>query len=202
MPFRWGWEKLKGWFIHLLRLDDSAHRIALGVAIGTFVSVTPTWGIQMLLVVGLAWLCRANKVAGVPMVWVTNPATNIPIYSFCYVIGRALVGGPGWQEIKQLIADASDSGLNWWEWGYWLHLIKCWLALMWHAAGPLWVGTCVVGAVAGVIMYVIMYYLIAFYRRRHARHLAAAGKQAPAEAPPDKPGGPATGGDEPGDKAP
>ena len=183
MPFRRGWEKLKGWFIHLLHLDDSAHRIALGVAIGTFVAATPTWGIQMILVVGLAWLCRANKVAGIPMVWVTNPATNVPIYSLCYVIGRALVGGPGWDEIKQAIAGASDSGLNWWEWGYWSQMIKCWLALMWDAAAPLWVGTCVVGAVAGAIMYVTMFYLITFYRRHHARHLTPTSGQTPTEAP-------------------
>lgn len=196
MPFRRGWEKLKGWFIHLLHLDDSAHRIALGVAIGTFVAVTPTWGIQMILVVGLAWLCRANKVAGVPMVWVTNPATNVPIYSFCYAIGRALVGGPGWDEVKHRMAELFDASLGWGP------LVRSWADLMWHAAAPLWVGTCVVGAVAGAIMYVIMYYLIAFHRRRHARHLAAAGKQAPAEAPPDKPGGPAAGRDDSGDKAP
>ena len=59
----------------------------------------------------------------------------------------------------------------------------------------------VVGAVAGVIMYVIMYYLITVYRRRHAKHWAA-GKQAPAQAPPDKPGEPAAGRDDSGDKAP
>jgi uncharacterized protein (DUF2062 family) len=136
------------------------------------------------------------------MVWVTNPATNIPIYSFCYIVGQSLVGGPGWDEVKHRIAGASDSGLNWWEWGYWWQMIKCLLALTWDGAAPLWVGTCVVGAVAGVIMYVMMYYLITVYRRRHARHWAAAGKQAPAEAPPYKPGGPAAGCDNSGDKAP
>jgi hypothetical protein len=195
LPFRRGWEKLKGWFIHLLHLDDSAHRIALGVAIGTFVAVTPTWGIQMILVVGLAWLCRANKVAGVPMVWVTNPATNVPIYSFCYAIGRALVGGPGLDEVKQALAAISDKDLTWEAHG------RNWLALMWHAAAPLWVGTCVVGAVAGAIMYVIMFYLITFYRRQHARHLAARGCQA-ATATPEDGAGAAAGGEGSGDNAP
>ena len=196
MPLRRGWEKLKGWFIHLLHLDDSAHRIALGVAIGAFVAMTPTWGIQMLLVVGLAWLCRANKVAGIPVVWITNPATNVPVYSFCYIVGRALVGGPGLDEVKRVFVEISDASLSWEA------LAKDWAALTWRAQPALWIGTCVVGAVAGAIMYMIMYYLITFYRRHHARHLAAARQQAPAGAPPDKPGGPAAGGDEPGDKAP
>jgi hypothetical protein len=195
LPFRRGWQKLKAWFVHLLHLDDSAHRIALGVAIGMFVAVTPTWGIQMILVVGLAWLCRANKVAGVPVVWVTNPATNVPIYSFCYAIGRALVGGPGLDEVKQAIAAISDKDLTWEALG------RGWLALMWHAAAPLWVGTCVVGAVAGAIMYVIMFHLIAFYRRHHARHLAAGSSQAATGTPEDKAGA-AAGGEGSGDKAP
>ena len=187
MPFRRGWERVKKWFVHLLHLDDSVHRIALGVAIGMFVAMTPTWGIQMLLVVGLAWLCRANKVAGIPVVWVTNPATNVPIYSFCYIVGRALVGGPGLEEVKQAFAQGFDGSLSWWE------LLKVWAALMWHAGAPLWVGTCAVGAVAGAIMYVITFYLITLYRRHHAQHPTAAGKQAPSEAPEDRTGGPAPG---------
>lgn len=164
MPLRKGWRKVREWFVHLLHLDDSAHRIALGVAIGTFVAVTPTWGIQMVLVVALAWLCRANKVAGLPMVWVTNPATNVPIYSFCYVIGQALVGGPGLEEVKQALAAAQNPDLTWGG------LFRLWGALMYHAALPLWVGTCIVGAVAGIILYGLMYYLITFYRRRHLHH--------------------------------
>lgn len=192
MPFRRGWAKVKKWIIHLLHLDDSAHRIALGVAIGMFVAVTPTWGIQMLLVVGLAWLCRANKVAGIPLVWVTNPATNVPIYSFCYIVGRALVGGPGLEEVKQALALISMGDLGWGA------LAKGWANLMWHAAAPLWVGTCVVGAVCGAITYVIMYCLITFYRRHHRPHLVE-DSRAPAAlptttgegaaAPPDNAGG-------------
>ena len=173
MPFRRGYQKVKDWFIHLLHLDDSAHRIALGVAIGTFVSVTPTWGIQMLLVVGIAWLLRANKVAGVPMVWLTNPLTNGPIYGFCYWVGWMIAGGPTpadfWERSKELL----EGG------GGWRDAITQALSLAYDIAVPLWVGTCLVGLVAGVIFYVIMYYLITIYRRRFPHHCPkpdAAGK--------------------------
>jgi hypothetical protein len=176
LPFRAGWKKVKAWFIHLLHMDDSPHAIALGVAIGAFVAATPTWGVQMLMVVGLAWLLRANKVAGIPVVWITNPFTNVPIYSFCYVVGHALVGGPSLGEVKEALVAVSDSNIGWATLG------QRWLGLMWHAAAPLWLGCVVVGLVAGAICYVILYYLIA-HHRRHGRHgLPAAGAR------PDAPG--------------
>jgi hypothetical protein len=170
VPIKRGWQKLKAGFIHLLHLDDSAHRIALGVAVGLFIAITPTWGIQMLLVVGLAWLVRANKVAGVPMVWLTNPATNVPIYSFCYVVGQALVGGPGLEEVKHAFVPHVDPALGLWD--KTVAVFHQWLALMWHAAVPLWVGCVVVGLAAGAISYGVMYYTITYYRRHHHPHRA------------------------------
>jgi hypothetical protein len=179
LPLRRGWNKVKGWFVGLLHLDDSPHRIALGVAVGVFIAVTPTWGVQMLLVVALAWLLGANKVAGIPMVWVTNPATNVPIYSFCYVIGQAVVGGPGVSEVREALARVSDPAVGWGELG------RQWLALMWHAALPLWVGTVAVGLAAGVVCYVIFYYGIRSYRRRYGHHLHRARAEG-AAAPPGR----------------
>jgi len=163
VPIRRGLKKLESWFVHLLHLDDSPHRIALGVAIGTFVAVTPTWGVQMVLVVALAWLLRANKVVGIPMVWVTNPLTNVPIYSFCYWIGQMLAGGPGLGEFMDRFGALFKGETGWWE------SLKASAVLAYDVAIPLWVGTVVVGLVAGVILYVVMYYLITVYRRRH-RH--------------------------------
>ena len=187
LPLRAAWQKVKDWAVHLLHLDDSPHRIALGVAIGTFVAVTPTWGIQMLLVVGIAWLMRANKVAGVPVVWVTNPATTVPIYSFCYLVGQWLVGGPGLAEIKHILAGPVNADLGWWE------LAQEWGKLMLLAAWPLWVGCVVVGLAAGAIAYVIVYYTIAAYRRHRTLHHAPppegqAGDGAAGAPPPDGPG--------------
>jgi hypothetical protein len=169
LPLRRGWQKLEGWFIHLLHLDDSAHRIALGVAIGIFVAFTPTWGIQMLLVVGISWLVRANKAAGVPVVWITNPATNVPVYSFCYVVGRAMVGGPSLGEFIDRFGVLMKGGDGW------SSALKDMAGLAWDIALPLWVGTCVIGLVAGVIVYVMLFYAITWYRRR-GHHPAAGGE--------------------------
>lgn len=168
MPFRRGWQKLRDWFVHLLHLDESAHRIAFGVAIGTFIALTPTMGIQMALTVLVATLLGANKVSGVPMAWITNPVTAVPVYSFNYLVGRALVGGPGLKEIEGAMAAAMDPSLGWGV------LARAWWSLMLRGAAPLWAGCALVGLVAGALAYGVMYYLITTYRRVHQRHLAKA----------------------------
>jgi uncharacterized protein (DUF2062 family) len=164
LPFRWGWKKLKAWFLHLLHLDDSAHRIALGVAVGMFVAMTPTWGIQMAMIVGISWLVRANKVSGIACAWVTNPLTTVPIYSFNYAVGQAIVGGPGLQDFRhrlELTLSMTES---------WGTMARAWWGLMLQVALPLWVGCVVVGLASGAVTYVAFYYLINFYRRhRHHR---------------------------------
>jgi uncharacterized protein (DUF2062 family) len=186
VPIRRAWEKIKVEFVHILHLDDSAHRIALGMAVGAFVAVTPTWGIQMLLVVGVAWLVRANKVAGIPMVWLTNPFTNVPIYSFCYIVGQAIAGGPGLEEVKHAFAPDVDPGLSLWARS--VATAQQWGELMLRAALPLWVGCVIVGLVAGVACYVGMYYILTWHRRRHPRNPAGnVAADAPAGAAPGDP---------------
>ena len=172
MPFRQAWTKTRHWFSHLLHLDDSAHRIALGVAIGMFIALTPTMGIQMVLTFLVAALLGANKVSGVPMAWITNPLTAVPVYSFNYLVGHTLVGGPGLKEIEGAMVAAMDPSLGW------SGLARAWWSLMLHGAAPLWAGCALVGFVAGVIAYAVMYYLITTYRRIHRRHLAEAAARA------------------------
>lgn len=167
MPFRRGWQKLREWFVHLLHLDDSAHRIALGVAIGMFIALTPTMGAQMVLTVLVATLLGANKVSGVPMAWITNPLTAVPVYSFNYLVGRALVGGPGLKEIEGAMAAAMDPSLGWGV------LARAWWSLMLRGAAPLWAGCALVGLVAGALAYAVMYYLVTTYRRRYKEQLRA-----------------------------
>jgi len=165
LPFRAGWRKTRGWFVHLLHLDDSAQRIALGAAIGVFIAMTPTIGFQMLLIVLVTSTFRANRIAGVPMAWITNPATMAPLYSLNYWIGWAIVGGPGVTEFQHRLRDLMRIKSDWLEWvGEWWHL-------MIDMAAPLWTGSIVVGIVTGVVGYGTMYYLITVYRRHHRKHL-------------------------------
>jgi len=71
----------------VLQVHDTPHRIGLGVATGIFVAWTPTVGFQMALTVALAWLVGANKVVGVPFVWISCPPTYFATY-YAVVINR------------------------------------------------------------------------------------------------------------------
>ena len=81
----------------ILMLDDTPHSIALGTAIGMFIGMTPTVGIQMGLVLIFAFLVRPlfsfNKVAAVLTVYISNPFTVAPIYWGCYKLGTVFVEG-------------------------------------------------------------------------------------------------------------
>jgi hypothetical protein len=169
VPFRSGWRKLRNWFVHLLHLDASAHRIALGAAIGVFVAFTPTIGLQMLLIFFVTSLFRANAAAGVPMAWITNPATIPPIFYWNYRVGCLLLGKPdsAVEKFHNAVSDLAQRDLVWWA------LVKEWWDLAMRVAQPLWVGSVAVGVVAAALTYGLMYHLITVYRRAHQRHLAA-----------------------------
>src|SRR5688500_14290949 len=87
---RW-WTNPRTILRHVSMLDDTRHAIALGSAIGMFIGLTPTGGIHMLLVLGMAWLCRPfckfNQIAGLLAVYVSSPLTAIPIFWADYRMG-------------------------------------------------------------------------------------------------------------------
>lgn len=76
-------------YLHLILPFQQSHapvwEVARGTAIGMFVGITPTVGVQM-YVVFLIWLAcrlfrlRFNLPIGIAMVWISNPVTFIPMY--------------------------------------------------------------------------------------------------------------------------
>lgn len=164
----------------VLHADDPPHRLALGVGIAMFVMFTPTIGLQSVLVVALAWLLGANKLVGLPLIWISNPATFVPIYYPCYRIGRWIMGGEPtsmawWQELASP-PEGRTEALRFY-WGRMLEII-----------GPLIVGGVVVGAVFGTLSYVLTYQVVVKYRALRARHLLALAEAAAVQAsdqPPD-----------------
>ncbi|MBN1943817.1 MAG: DUF2062 domain-containing protein [Phycisphaerae bacterium] len=146
-------------------LDDTPHRLALGVAIGIFVTWTPTIGLQMVLTVALAWLLGANKLVGVPFVWLSNPATIIPVYGPNYLIGCWILDRPadGWHKVIEAIRFQGGLYERVTEW------YDVTRAIFWE----LWVGSLVVALVLGVMSYFTMYRMIVVYRTRWKHKLDA-----------------------------
>lgn len=172
-------QRLRDWFVHLLHLDDSAHRIALGAAVGMFVAMTPTVGFQMLLTLLVLLFIPGNRAAGLPIVWITNPATVVPIYYFNYRIGVFLLGEPegvnmqaDWRKVVDTVPSlgqlfTAPSG--------WVAEMWQWLGDLWYAMsdimGQLWLGSILVGLAAGLVAYGLMHWLVRFYRGRIAERL-------------------------------
>ncbi len=156
----------------ILGVQDSPGRIARGVAIGMIVAWTPTLGFQIMLYVAAATVFRANKVAGIPILFISNPLTAVPLYWGCWKLGDWIVnagsGGEsaGARAIERL-SQASESAAHtdWW------HAI--WTAEFWRALGDtlldlgleLWVGSLVIGVAMAIPAYLLTLYGVKAYRR-------------------------------------
>ncbi|MEE4609075.1 MAG: DUF2062 domain-containing protein [Desulfobacteraceae bacterium] len=86
---------LKRAYERFVKLRGCSREIARGFAVGVFVGFTPTLGAQMLIAVPLAALLKANKLAAVAGVWITNPVTAPFIYGLTYLVGSRLTGASG-----------------------------------------------------------------------------------------------------------
>lgn len=156
---RRSWRRARRFVVHnVLHADDPPGRLALGAAIGMFITFTPTIGFQMGLVVFFAWLLRANKVIGLPIVWISNPATLVPIYWPCYRLGCLLLGAHSidrawWRELgSPPVGWQGRVGF------YWTRFLEI--------AWPLWAGCIVVGFVLGYVTYYLVYFTVRNYRLR------------------------------------
>lgn len=174
MPVKMLMRRLKGFFVYrVLHVDDTPHRIALGVAIGIFVTWTPTLGFQMIITLALSWLLGANKLVGVPFVWISNPVTLGAIYYPNFMLGRRLLGAH--YEAPRFTQVLMVSGDSWIE--TWILRVQAWWSATYNVMAPLWLGSLIVGFVLGVATYVAIRYSVVAYRkalerrRRHVREL-------------------------------
>lgn len=74
---------------------------AAGMSIGLFIGLLPTYYIQLLLAVALAYLLRVNITAAVLGTLVTNPLTTLPIVGLQYKLGVWLIGPPDPSELER-----------------------------------------------------------------------------------------------------
>jgi uncharacterized protein (DUF2062 family) len=86
------WRRLQQIVFHnVLHLDDTPHRIAWGVFIGAIIAFTPTLGLQIIFYLLVATLLGANKVSGIPILFVSNPFTAVPLYYATWSVGATVL---------------------------------------------------------------------------------------------------------------
>jgi uncharacterized protein (DUF2062 family) len=144
-------KKKKGIIHRILTADSSPHRAALGVAIGLFIAMTPTIGLQMILAGGLAAALRANKALSVSFVWITNALTSVPIFLFNYTVGCWLLRKESrssvfYQFIGNML-NLKDSGIE---------KVQAARLLAEGFLLPLWVGSLTVAVVLASLSYFLV----------------------------------------------
>jgi hypothetical protein len=161
--------RLKRLVVHnLLHLDDTPHRIALGVFLGFLIGATPTIGIQVAMYVVVAALLGANRVSGILPIWISNPLTAVPLYYGEWQVGRLVVQGSfgsadeSWGVLAAAIQPAV--GQSWWGRLLELDLYVSIFHTLVDMGLELWVGSLVVGVLTGLAGYWLVYRAIVNYR--------------------------------------
>ncbi len=165
-------KKTRRFIIHnVFHIDDTPHRLALGIAVGFFLAWLPLIGFQMALILLIAPMFGANARVGLPLVWISNPFTAPFIYYPNYILGKgflAFFGYDSGSEIsfrrlaRLLILPEGEGGLFVQMFGldYWRNIVS----FLTQVGVELWVGSIIAGLVMGVIFYFVTYKAIVFYR--------------------------------------
>ncbi len=155
------------WF---LKLRSSPAAIAGGLGMGTFVALTPTVGLQFIGVVILATLFRVNRAASILPIWITNPVTVAPIYTFNYWIGLQFIDGPPLRQVSQIFVDIGKAMARMEIWQI-QEQIKMMMDIGPDIVVPLCIGSCIVGALCGIIIYILSFRLLQLFSNRRKKRL-------------------------------
>ena len=85
-------EKIRQIIIRFKELNGDPHYVALGMAIGVFISVTPTIPFHTVIALFLAFIVRGSKAAAAIGVWFSNPLTIPLFYKGSYDLGMSVLG--------------------------------------------------------------------------------------------------------------
>ncbi len=162
-PLPW-WSGPRAIVQHLLMLDDTPHAIALGTSIGVFIGMTPTIGVQMLLVLLVSLMTGRLFYFSLPAaliaVYISNPITALPIYWLGYQVGRVFLDGDLKRET--LASSLEFDGLR----QFWDSLHTLFVDI----GGPLVLGSVIVGAASAAIAYPLVWQLLRRCQRASALH--------------------------------
>lgn len=150
------------------------HQISWGAAIGMFVGLTPTMGVQMYIVAALWAIVRFlfrfnfNLPIAVALVWITNPVTVVPLYylflvtgNLCLGMGMGVLDALGYEAFKEVFSAAEGAaGGSWLE-----DLLQGVVSLFWTFGWPMIVGGLVWATPMALLTYPVTSIALLRYRR-------------------------------------
>ena len=100
-------------YLRFIRLRGKPSVLARGVAVGTFIGITPTIPLHTALALVLAYIVRGSKVAALlTTILVSNPITFFLQYYISFRIGNWIIpGNVSWEKMSELM-EAITTGAN------------------------------------------------------------------------------------------
>ena len=166
--------RLRRWARSIVHARGTPEAVAVGVAVGLFVAMTPTLGFQMIIAAFLTTIVGASRVPAILVVWITNPLTAVPVYGFCYQVGAGFlrhwfkIHAPGWAVASSRFAALFHcTGVKemWRDFLDMLHVSA-------QLAAPLWTGCILVGLLTGLVSYPVVLRLVKGHRLMQAQKRA------------------------------
>ena len=133
-----------------IRIRGNPREVALGFALGIFVGMTPTMGVQTPIAIFFAALCGWSKLSAAIGVWISNPLTAPVIYGVTYITGAKMMHlapvfklplSPTWSTLKAMLMKAPQ------------------------ALGAMTVGGIVIGLPLAVLAYYLSYGAVEKYQK-------------------------------------
>ena len=159
---------LRYYWLRFRRLQDTPQQIAWGMALGVFISVTPTIPFHTIMALTLAPLLRVSPVAAFLGIQIGNPLLVHAIYLASFKVGEYLLYRDATLTLPETFT------------------VKNMLWLLWQGGLALQVGGAIIAAPPAIISYFLTLWVIQRYRRRKARK--AAGVLRLSQNPPAAPG--------------
>ena len=165
------WRTYKAFFLKMMRSSDRPDYLARGVALGLFIGFLVPMGLQIAVVLPLAFLLKAAKLPAVAFTFVTNHLTVFFIYPVQCWIGSYLMFHPFRYDTlaEQLrgVIDAPSMKM------FMEEIAKLGLRL----GISFFLGGLLFGVLAGAAGYLVTYRMTVRFRQRRAeRQKARAGK--------------------------
>ena len=150
----------------LMSLDDPPWKIALGLAVGIFISCTPFYGLHTLLAIVVATVLRINSAVTVTGAWLNLPWFAPFVYGLALRIGQVVLAGERhppteavpWAELRASLWPP-------YSWADLIQTLGAYSDLLFAASKALLIGSVLVGLLAGGVTYLVALAAILELRR-------------------------------------
>jgi len=143
----------KYFYYRFIRLQATPESLARGVALGLFISTTPTFGVQTFIALFFAAVLRCSKICAVVAAQLSNALTAPFIFLGTYYLGAVVMNTP----FNRARLDGLLDGFEWSN--VWTSGLSA-FAPLWEGFQDVFVALWVGGLIVGVILAAVGYFVV------------------------------------------